>query len=143
MIEIKGLRAHYGPIEALHGLDVTVEDGKITALIGSNGAGKTTLLKSISGMVKRTGSIVYTDKETGKSEELINKKPGHMARMHIIHVPESRHIFPGLTASSATSPTKRNWKRSSSSFPACANAASSWAGAFPAANSRCWQWGAR
>lgn len=109
MIEIKGLRAHYGPIEALHGLDVTVEDGKITALIGSNGAGKTTLLKSISGMVKRTGSIVYTDKETGKSEELINKKPGHMARMHIIHVPESRHIFPGLTVEQNLETGTVNW----------------------------------
>ena len=109
MIEIKGLRAHYGPIEALHGLDVTVEDGKITALIGSNGAGKTTLLKSISGMVKRTGSIVYTDKETGKSEELINEKPGHMARMHIIHVPESRHIFPGLTVEQNLETGTVNW----------------------------------
>lgn len=109
MIEIKNLKAYYGPIEALHGIDVSVESGKITALIGSNGAGKTTLLKSISGAVRRTGSIVYTDKESGKSEELIGKKPGHMARMHIIHVPEGRHIFPGLTVDQNLEMGTVNW----------------------------------
>jgi len=107
MIEIKQLKANYGPIEALHGLDLEIRDGAITALIGSNGAGKTTLLKSISGMVKRTGSIVL--KEDGASEELIGKKPGYMARKGIIHVPEGRHVFPGLTVEQNLETGTVNW----------------------------------
>ncbi len=53
MLNISNLHAYYGPIEALKGIDMVVEKGKITCLIGSNGAGKTTLLKSISGMIRR------------------------------------------------------------------------------------------
>ena len=51
MLEIRGLHARYGAIEALKGIDLTVEEGKICCVIGSNGAGKSTLLKSISGIV--------------------------------------------------------------------------------------------
>ena len=104
MIEIRRLKANYGPIEALHGLDLSVAEGAITALIGSNGAGKTTLLKSISGMVRRTGSIVLRGEE-----ELIDKKPGYMARKGIIHVPEGRHIFPGLTVEQNLETGTVNW----------------------------------
>lgn len=107
MIQIKQLKANYGPIEALHGLDIAIEDGSITALIGSNGAGKTTLLKSISGMVKRSGSIMLIDQ--GAQEELIGKKPGYMARRGIIHVPEGRHIFPGLTVEENLETGTVNW----------------------------------
>ena len=107
MIEIRQLKANYGPIEALHGLDLTIEDGTITALIGSNGAGKTTLLKSISGMVKRSGSILL--KEDGKSEEMILHKPGYIARKGIIHVPEGRHIFPGLNVEENLETGPVNW----------------------------------
>lgn len=92
MIKIKNLRAFYGAIEAIKGLDMTVERGKITALIGSNGAGKTTLLKSISGALQHTGSIVFDGKN-----ELIGLNPARIAKLGVIHVPESRHIFPGLT----------------------------------------------
>jgi len=104
MIEIKQLHAYYGPIEALHGLDLTVADGAITALVGSNGAGKTTLLKSISGMVRRTGSILFNGRD-----ELIGRKAGYMARHYIIHVPEGRHIFPGLTVEQNLETGTVNW----------------------------------
>ncbi len=92
MLKIRDLHAYYGPIEALKGIDLDIEAGKITCLIGSNGAGKTTLLKSISGMIERTGSIIFND-----DEELINKNSIQLARKAIVHVPEGRHIFPGLT----------------------------------------------
>lgn len=92
MISIKKLHAYYGPVEVLKGIDVEVPDGEITCLIGNNGAGKSTLLKAISGMVNRTGSIV-----TGDNINLINKKATDIAKLGIIHVPEGRHVFPGLT----------------------------------------------
>lgn len=92
MIKIENLHANYRQIEALHGLNLNIESGKITCLVGSNGAGKTTLLKSISGMVSCRGSILYEGKE-----ELIGKNSVQIARMGISHVPEGRNVFPGLT----------------------------------------------
>jgi len=92
MLKIANLRAYYGSIEALKGIDVEVPSGSITCLIGSNGAGKTTLLKSISGMVRRTGSVVFEERD-----ELIGESSAGIARRAIVHVPEGRHIFPGLT----------------------------------------------
>ena len=92
MLKITNLRAYYGSIEALKGIDIDIPSDAITCLIGSNGAGKTTLLKSISGMVRRTGSIVFDERD-----ELIEKSPARIARKAIVHVPEGRHVFPGLT----------------------------------------------
>jgi branched-chain amino acid transport system ATP-binding protein len=92
MLKITNLRAYYGSIEALKGIHVEIPSGAITCLIGSNGAGKTTLLKSISGMVRRTGSIIFDERD-----ELIGESPTGIARRAIVHVPEGRHIFPGLT----------------------------------------------
>ena len=92
MLKITNLRAYYGSIEALKGIDVEIPPRAITCLIGSNGAGKTTLLKSISGMARRTGSIVFDGRD-----ELIRESPASIARRGVVHVPEGRHIFPGLT----------------------------------------------
>ena len=92
MIKITDLHAWYGPIEALKGINIEVKEGTVTCLIGSNGAGKSTLLNSISGMVKNSGSILFNG-----TEELVGKSPFRIARMGIAHVPEGRHVFPGLT----------------------------------------------
>ncbi|WP_312693234.1 ABC transporter ATP-binding protein [Caproiciproducens sp.] len=104
MLKIHDLHAYYGPIEALKGIDMAVEQGKITCLIGSNGAGKTTLLKSISGMIKRTGSIMAAG-----DGEIIDKHSRYIARHGIIHVPEGRHIFPGLTVRENLEVGTINW----------------------------------
>lgn len=104
MIKIEGLHGYYGPIEALKGIDLTIKKGDITSLIGSNGAGKSSLLKSISGMIKRTGKITIND-ET----DIIAKRPTEIARMGVIHVPEGRHIFPGLTVSENLAAGAVNW----------------------------------
>ncbi len=104
MLKIKKLHAYYGQIEALKGIDLKVESGKITCLIGSNGAGKTTLLKAISGMIRRSGSILLEDKE-----ELINRSSRYIAMKGIIHVPEGRHIFPGLTVKENLEVGTINW----------------------------------
>jgi branched-chain amino acid transport system ATP-binding protein len=104
MLQIKNLKAYYGPIQALKGIDLEVEKGKITCLFGCNGAGKTTLLKAISGMLRREGSILLDGQV-----ELVNKPPRFIARQGIIHVPEGRHIFPGLTVKENLETGTINW----------------------------------
>lgn len=91
MLKISNLYAYYGAIEALSDVSMSIEDGTICCVIGSNGAGKTTLLKSISGMIKKQGQIVWND------EALHSLKPRRIAKIGISHVPEGRHIYPGLT----------------------------------------------
>ena len=57
MLEINSLKVSYGPIEAVHGIDVTVSKGQCVALLGPNGAGKTSTLSGITGTASATGSI--------------------------------------------------------------------------------------
>jgi branched-chain amino acid transport system ATP-binding protein len=104
VLNINDLHAYYGPIEALRGVNMKVEKGKITCMIGSNGAGKTTLLKSISGVIKRTGSITVDG-----IGQVIDKNPRFMAKKRVIHVPEGRHIFPGLTVRENLETGTINW----------------------------------
>ena len=91
MLQIKNLHSYYGVIEALKGINLTVEDGQICCLIGANGAGKTTLLKSVSGFLRHTGEIKWN------STDLSNASPRKVAMEGIIHVPEGRQVFPGLS----------------------------------------------
>ncbi|WRS27243.1 ABC transporter ATP-binding protein [Oscillospiraceae bacterium MB08-C2-2] len=104
MVKIENLHAYYGAIEAIKGISLHVRQGSITSLIGSNGAGKSSLLKSISGMIKRSGSIVVSD-ET----DIIAKRPTEIAKMGLVHVPEGRHIFPGLTVEENLEAGAINW----------------------------------
>lgn len=92
MLQLKNVETYYGGIQALKGIDVSVNEGEIVTLIGSNGAGKSTTLKSISGLVKvQTGNITYNGSE-------ISNKPAHETTLlGIAHVPEGRRIFPRLT----------------------------------------------
>lgn len=90
ILEIRNLFVSYGYIEALHGIDLDVEEGKITAILGSNGAGKTTMINSISGIVKYSGSITF---EGEKLPTASNK----VVRKGIVQVPEGRRIFAGLS----------------------------------------------
>ena len=91
-LEIKDLRVHYGKIEAIKGISVTVNQGEIVTLIGANGAGKTTTLKTISGLRPvSSGSIVFDGKD-------ISKLPAHeRVKLGISQAPEGRGIFPGMT----------------------------------------------
>ena len=91
-LEIKDLHVHYGKIEAIKGISVTVNEGEIVTLIGANGAGKTTTLKTISGLRPVTsGSIVFDGKD-------ISKLPAHeRVKLGISQAPEGRGIFPGMT----------------------------------------------
>jgi branched-chain amino acid transport system ATP-binding protein len=92
MLEINNLVVAYGGIQALKGVSLTVEEGKIVALIGANGAGKSTTLNSIVGLVKPvSGSITYEGKDLLK----LNTKD--MVRNGITLVPEGRKIFSNLS----------------------------------------------
>lgn len=92
ILEIRDLYVTYGGIEAVKGISLSVEKGKIVTLIGANGAGKSTTLKSISGLVKpKSAEILYNGRDiTGLSPDKIVKEG-------IVMVPEGRRVFPNLT----------------------------------------------
>ena len=91
LLELRDVDARYGPIRALHGVSLDVEDGEVVALLGANGAGKTTTLRAISGLVRRRGEIRFDGKP------LARRGPDEIARMGIAHVPEGRGIFDELS----------------------------------------------
>jgi branched-chain amino acid transport system ATP-binding protein len=92
ILELSGVHAYYGAIEALKGVSFSVKKGEIIALLGANGAGKTTVLNSIVGLVPpRQGKIGF------KGEDIRGQKPESLVEMGIIMVPEGRRIFPALT----------------------------------------------
>lgn len=91
-LEIKNLKVNYGSIEALKGIDISVGEGQIVALIGSNGAGKTTTLRKISGVLEASGGTInFFDKDITRMS--VNK----IAQLGIIQSPEGRQIFRDLT----------------------------------------------
>ncbi len=91
-IVIRGVRAAYGRIEVLHGIDLVVPPGSVFALLGPNGAGKSSLLKVISGRLRSTAGEVRI------GETLVGKTPTEkLARDGICAIPEGRGIFPNLT----------------------------------------------
>lgn len=92
MLELKGVHTYYGHIQALKGVDVTVEQGEIVTLIGANGAGKSTLLMTICGNPRAArGSVTFEGKD-------ISRLPlTDIARLGIQQVPEGRRIFSRMT----------------------------------------------
>ena len=91
MLEIRGLKAGYGKVEILRGIDLDLSQGEIVAVLGSNGVGKSTLNNNISGLYKPfSGSIRF------KGEELSGQSSSAIVRRGVIHVPEGRRIFPNM-----------------------------------------------
>jgi branched-chain amino acid transport system ATP-binding protein len=92
MLEVADLVTAYGKIEALKGVSLKVEDGRITCLLGPNGAGKTTLMMTIAGILKpRRGSIRLG------GEELAGLTPARIVGKGIALVPENRLVFPQMS----------------------------------------------
>lgn len=91
MLELKNLTVRYGAITALHGISLKVERGDIVTLIGANGAGKTTTLKSISGLLKAEGQVLFN------GHNLASQPSHEIVAAGISHVPEGRMIFSDLT----------------------------------------------
>ena len=92
LLELHGLSAAYGAVEALKDLSLHVDEGEIVALLGSNGAGKSTTLRTISGLMKPKAGHVRFD-----GREIAGLHPESVVRLGVAHVPEGRRVFPGLT----------------------------------------------
>ena len=94
VLEIEGLTAGYGLSTVLSGVDLTVREGEIVAVVGPNGAGKTTFLRSLSGLVPGMRGSVRVG-----GRDLTGMKPHQIARIGYAHVPEGRGTLASLTVS--------------------------------------------
>ena len=92
LLELRNIETYYGPIMAIRGVSLTVEEGEIVAVLGANGAGKTTLLKTATGALDSNKGQVLLD-----GEEIQCRDPDWVARKGIAHVPEGREVFPFLS----------------------------------------------
>ncbi len=92
MLEIRDLRAGYGQVQVLHGVDLDVGEGEIVALLGSNGAGKSTLNNNVSGIFRPFGGRVRLG-----GEDVTAAASERMVDLGVIQVPEGRRIFPNMT----------------------------------------------
>jgi branched-chain amino acid transport system ATP-binding protein len=90
LLELQGVEARYGPVQALRGITLEVAEGEVVAVLGANGAGKTTALRAISGTVRRSGRISFGGKP-------LHGGPEAVARAGIAHVPEGRGTFTELS----------------------------------------------
>ncbi|MEN0001976.1 MAG: ABC transporter ATP-binding protein [Pseudomonadota bacterium] len=92
LLSIHGLDAFYGDFQALYGLDLSVNEGEVVAIIGANGAGKTTLMRSISGLIKnRADTVRFSGRPIGAL------RADQIAALGIALVPEGRLLFPSLS----------------------------------------------
>jgi branched-chain amino acid transport system ATP-binding protein len=91
LLELSGVRAGYGAVNVLHEIDLTVGGGEVVVVLGANGAGKTTTMRAVSGMIERSGSIVFDGKD-------ITKAPAEaIVRLGIAQVPQGRGTFADLS----------------------------------------------
>jgi branched-chain amino acid transport system ATP-binding protein len=92
ILKVSNVETYYGPIMAIRGVSIAVNEGDIVTVLGSNGAGKTTILKTISGVMDpRKGSVTF------EGEDITSREPDWVMRRGISHVPEGREVFPFLS----------------------------------------------
>jgi branched-chain amino acid transport system ATP-binding protein len=92
LLEVRGLRSGYGPVDVLHDVGLHVDAGEIVALIGANGAGKTTTLMTLSGIVRaRAGTIEFD------GQDLTRRSAHEIVQLGMAQSPEGRKIFPRLS----------------------------------------------
>jgi branched-chain amino acid transport system ATP-binding protein len=91
MLEVEGLRVHYGSVSAVEGIGLTVGEGECVALLGPNGAGKTSTLRALSGLGEYEGTVRMAGRD------LRGLLPDRIARLGLTHVPEGRRLFGALT----------------------------------------------
>lgn len=122
LLEVRGVTAGYGEVQILWGADLALEEGKLTALVGSNGAGKTTLLRAVMGLLKPwQGQVFYNGKD-------VTRLPAYRkAELGLALVPEGRQLFTdmsvlenlemGATPGRARAQVQRNLDRVFATFP--------------------------
>ena len=92
ILRVQGLAAGYGDVQVLWGVDLHVGAGEIACIVGSNGAGKTTLLRTLSGLARAwQGEVRFNGRD------LTNASPDAALAAGIVHVPEGRRLFKGLS----------------------------------------------
>ena len=91
LLELDDVHARYGPVEALHGVSLSVGEGEVVAVLGGNGAGKTTTLRAVSGLVSTSGEVRFA------GERIPRAAPERVARAGVAHVREGRGIFQELS----------------------------------------------
>jgi len=91
LLEVQSLRAGYGPVEVLRGIDFHVDEGEVVVILGANGSGKTTTLRALSGMVETSGEVVFD----GRS--IAGARPEQVAQAGVAHVPQGRGTVTDLT----------------------------------------------
>ncbi len=104
MLKVSNLHSYYGKSHILQGVDLTIAKGEIVSLLGRNGVGRTTVIKSIMGMVKAEGSILFDN------IEIIGKPIHKIANYGLAYVSENRDIFPDLTVEENLELGKKNFK---------------------------------
>ena len=92
MLQVNNLQVAYGPLLALHGVDLIVRPSEMVALVGPNGAGKSTLLKTISGLLTSRAGAICWDNET-----IDTTPPQRIVERGIALVPEGRRLFAAMT----------------------------------------------
>jgi branched-chain amino acid transport system ATP-binding protein len=92
LLQVKNIETYYGPIMAIKGVSLEVEEGDIVTILGANGAGKTTVLKTLSGVMEpEKGTIEFA------GQKIERMSPDKVVRLGISHVPEGREVFDDLT----------------------------------------------
>jgi branched-chain amino acid transport system ATP-binding protein len=91
LLEVSALRAGYGPVNVLHELEFTFDDGEIVVVLGANGAGKTTTMRAVSGTIHRSGNVTFA------GEQIVNSSADAIVRAGIAQVPQGRGTFPELS----------------------------------------------
>jgi branched-chain amino acid transport system ATP-binding protein len=92
LLSVEGLDVHYASVQALFDVSIDVPPGSVVAVLGANGAGKSTLARSVSGLVPSTAGKVTFD-----GQDITRAKPHDIRRAGLVHIPEGRGIFPGLS----------------------------------------------
>jgi branched-chain amino acid transport system ATP-binding protein len=91
LLEVTGLRAGYGAVRVLTGIDFSVDDGEVVVILGANGSGKTTTLRAVSGMIDAQGRAVFDGRD------VLGRRPDQIAQVGIGHVPQGRGTIVDLT----------------------------------------------
>jgi branched-chain amino acid transport system ATP-binding protein len=96
MLELRGVEVWRGPSRVLHGIDLSVADGEIVALLGANGAGKTSTLLTVSGLLRPRGGSIRL-RIDGREHDLARLAPDRIVAAGVAHCPEGRQIFGNLS----------------------------------------------
>jgi branched-chain amino acid transport system ATP-binding protein len=92
LLSVSDLRAGYGDLQVLDGVDMTVEEGEYVTIVGPNGAGKSTVMKSVFGLTTHMGGSITFD-----GEEVTGRRPEEIIRTGVGYVPQSNNVFASLS----------------------------------------------